>query len=197
MSARPRPLMAALALAAATSLALAAAPAVSAATPAAPSAPVAKDPKGHDFPHPDLKKTYEATKKYKSEQAAIDDGYLRTDDCVEDPELGGMGFHYANPANIGSTDPTKPAAILYAPNHKTGKRELVAVEWVVPNTGQPTPRIFDRDFDGPEVIPGLGDVYSLHAWIFKKNPKGVFTPYNPRVHCTPCTEDHKKPKQKP
>ncbi|WP_265863917.1 hypothetical protein [Streptomyces sp. SKN60] len=195
MSARPRPLMAALALAAATSLALGAAPAVSAAAPVAK----AKDPKGHDFPHPDLKKTYEATKKYKSEQAAIDDGYLRTDDCVEDPELGGMGYHYVKPANLGSTDPTRPAAILYAPDHKTGKRELVAVEWVVPNTGQPVPRIFDRNFDGPFDFPPVGPHYSLHAWIFKKNPKGVFTPYNPRVHCTPCTEDKQQSehKQKP
>ena len=183
MSARPRPLMAALALAAVTSLALGAAPAS------------AQAPAGNDFPHPDLKKTYEATKKYKSEQVAIDDGYVRTDDCVEDPELGGMGYHYVNPANVGSTDPTKPAAVLYAPDHKTGKRELVAVEWVVPNTGQPTPRIFDRDFDGPFDFPPVGPHYSLHAWIFKKNPKGVFTPYNPRVHCTPCTENHAKPDQ--
>ncbi|MET8503388.1 hypothetical protein ABZV60_01890 [Streptomyces sp. NPDC004787] len=185
MSARPRPLMAAFALAAVTSLALGAAPAV------------AKAPAGHDFPHPDLKKTYEATKKYTSEQAAIADGYQRTDVCVEEPGLGGMGYHYVKPANIGSTDPTKPAAVLYAPNHKTGKRELVAVEWVVPNTGQPRPVLFDHPFDGPADIPPVGNVYTLHAWIYKKNPEGVFTPYNPRVHCTPCTEEHGKQPQKP
>ncbi|MDV5147654.1 hypothetical protein R1T08_26650 [Streptomyces sp. SBC-4] len=183
MSARPRRLMAALALAAVGSLTLGAAPAVSAAQPVT------------DFPHPDLKKTYDATVKYKSEQKAIDDGFLHTDMCVvdESPEkLGGMGYHYVNPANVGSTDPTKPAAVLYEDNHKTGKRELVAVEWVVPNTGQPTPRLFDHDFDGPAVIPGVGDVYTLHAWIYKKNPKGILTPYNPRVHC-PCPPDASAP----
>ncbi|MGW0117526.1 hypothetical protein [Streptomyces sp. NPDC003327] len=190
MSARPRPLMAALALAATASLALgAAAPAVSAAAPAKPK-PVT------DFPHPDLKKTYHATVKYRDEQKAIADGYQRTDDCVEDPRLGGMGYHYVNPANLGgpgkAPNPTKPTALLYEEDHKTGKRELVAVEWVVldPNRNLPRPALFDRAFDGPFDFPPLGPHYSLHAWIFKKNPRGVFAPYNPRVHCTPCPEDH-------
>jgi hypothetical protein len=177
MPARPRPLIAALGLAAATSLALMTAPASAA--------------KGHDWPHQDLERAYDATVKYKSEQAALNDGYQRTDECVEDDRLGGMGYHYVKPAHIGSTDPTKPAALLYEDDHKGG-RKLVAVEYVVLNTGQPRPRMFDRGFDGPAVLPGLGDHYSLHAWIFKKNPKGVFTPYNPRVHCE-CPPDMAKP----
>ncbi|MET9950270.1 hypothetical protein ABZ135_01795 [Streptomyces sp. NPDC006339] len=189
MSARPRPFIAALALAAATSLALGAAPAAT----AVPAAPATTAEKGDGFPHPDLKRTYDATVKYRSEQAAIADGYLRTDECVEDPELGGMGYHYVKPAHVGSTDPTKPAAILYEEDHKTGKRELVAVEWVVPNTGQPRPYLFDRPFDGPFDFEPVGPHYSLHAWIFKKNPRGVFAPFNPRVHCTPCPEDHPHP----
>ncbi|MFJ8664475.1 hypothetical protein [Streptomyces sp. NPDC093600] len=176
MPARPRPLIAALGLAAATSMALATAPASAA--------------KGHDRSHPDLKKAYHATVKYKSEQAALDDGYQRTDECVEDEKLGGMGYHYVNPAHIGSTDPTKPAALLYEDDHK-GKRKLVALEYIVLNTGQPRPGIFDRGFDGPYVLPGLGSHYSLHAWIFKKNPKGVFAPYNPRVDC--CPPEQAKP----
>ncbi|MFF1507851.1 hypothetical protein [Streptomyces sp. NPDC058326] len=185
MSARPRPLMAALALAAIGSLALGTAPAVSAAPAAKPVT---------DFPHPDLKKTYDATVKYRSEQKAIADGFMRTDDCVEDPKLGGMGYHYVNPANLGSTDPRRPAAVLYEEDHKTGKRELVAVEWVVPdpNKNRPRPQLFGRGFDGRFDFEPLGPHYSLHAWIFKKNPKGVFAPYNPRVHCTPCPEDHPK-----
>ncbi|MGW6564530.1 hypothetical protein [Streptomyces sp. NPDC054975] len=169
MPARPRPLIAALGLAAAMSLALTTAPA-SAANPVT------------DWPHPDLEKTYAATVKYKSEQAAIADGYLRTDECVEDPELGGMGYHYVKPEHIGSTDPTKPAAVLYADDDK-GKRKLVALEWVVPNTGQPRPELFDRGFDGPFDFEPVGPHYSLHAWIFKKNPAGVFAPYNPKVTC--------------
>ncbi|WP_345278620.1 hypothetical protein [Streptomyces gulbargensis] len=95
--------------------------------------------------------------------------------------LGGTGYHYVKPANVGSTDPARPAAVLYEGNHETGKRELVAVEWVVPHQGQPAPRIFDRPMDGPAMPPGVGDVFTLHAWICTKNPRGVFAPYDSRV----------------
>lgn len=188
MSAIPRPFTAALALAAAGTLALGAAPAAVAAKP-----PPAKGA-GHqhsDHGNGDLKKAREATETYRSEQAAIAAGYLRTDVCVEDDspqKLGGMGYHYVNPAYVGSLDPTKPAVVIYAPDHGTGKRELVALEYIVRNTGQPRPKLFGHDFDGPAVTPGVGDSYTLHAWLFKRNPKGVFTPYNPRVHCT-CPDD--------
>lgn len=177
MPVRPRPLIAALGLAAAASLTLVTAPASAA--------------KGHGWPHPDLEKTYNATVQYQSEQAALDDGYLRTDDCVEDEKLGGMGYHYVKPEHVGSTDPTKPAALLYEDDHKGG-RKLIAVEWVVPNTGQPRPQAFDRGFDGPFDFEPVGPHYSLHAWIFKKNPKGVFTPYNPKVtcDCAPTSTPH-------
>ncbi|KAA6219051.1 hypothetical protein [Streptomyces filamentosus] len=186
MSARPRALRAALALAASVALSLgAAAPAVS----AAPRTPAAGGE--HGWPHPDLATSYEATKKYRSEEKAVADGFERTEVCVEDTSganLGGMGYHYVNPADIGSTDPARPAAVIYAEEHGSGKRRLVALEWVVPDAGQPVPRAFGRDFDGPEPIPGLGEVYSLHAWIHEENPAGVFAPYNPRVHCGPCPE---------
>ncbi|WP_137994025.1 hypothetical protein [Streptomyces vilmorinianum] len=170
---RPRPVMAAVGLAALASITL-----------AAPA--TATQTKGQGLSG-DLEKAYSATVKYKSEQAALDDGYLRTDECVEHETLGGMGYHYVNPANLGSTDPEKPAALLYA-DDKKGGRELVAVEYVVPNEGRPTPLIFGREFDGPAVIPPVGDVFTLHAWIHKKNPKGVFTPYNPKVQCCPPEE---------
>jgi hypothetical protein len=30
---------------------------------------------------------------------------------------------------------------------------------------------------------GLPAYYSLHAWLFKRNPSGEFSMWNPRVHC--------------
>jgi hypothetical protein len=30
---------------------------------------------------------------------------------------------------------------------------------------------------------GLPPFYSLHAWIWKPNPSGILTPWNPRVSC--------------
>ncbi|MGW0464437.1 hypothetical protein ACWDX6_04055 [Streptomyces sp. NPDC003027] len=203
---RSRTAMAAVGLAALTSIALGAVPA-SATDPAPDGAHGGNPFEG------DLARAYDATVKYKSEQAALDDGYIRTDECVAS-DKGGMGYHYVKPAHVGSTDPTRPAALLYADDHKghengkpngrsnaqdkghdkghgKGERKLVALEWVVPNTGQPRPEIFGRGFDGPDVIPDVGNVYTLHAWLFKKNPKGVLTPYNPRVEC--CPPEQAKP----
>jgi hypothetical protein len=39
-----------------------------------------------------------------------------------------------------------------------------------------------------ELIPagnryGLPDFYELHAWIWRSNPLGMFTDWNPRMHC--------------
>ncbi|MFG2642647.1 hypothetical protein ACGFYP_16960 [Streptomyces sp. NPDC048370] len=168
MPARSRRLTAALGLAALTSVALATAPASQAADD---TASVVRE----------LATATAATAKYASEALAIKDGYLRTDVCVASPE-GGMGYHYVNPKYIGSVDPRTPAAILYE-DGKGGKRKLVAVEYVVPYTGQPAPKLFGRAFDGPDPIPELGPAYDRHVWLFKKNPKGLFNRWNPKVTC--------------
>ncbi|MFC8504978.1 hypothetical protein ACFU3J_00735 [Streptomyces sp. NPDC057411] len=165
-SRRPRPLIAGVGVAALASALLATSPA------RADDASVKLD----------LSKAYKATAKYAYEPFAIRDGFLRTDVCVADPGMGGMGYHYVKPQNVGSTDPARPAVVIYATG-KDGKRHLVAVEWVVPNTGQPVPRMFDRNFDGPFANPVLGNIYDRHVWLYKKNPAGLFARYNPDVKC--------------
>ncbi|MFC9386220.1 hypothetical protein [Streptomyces venezuelae] len=126
MSVRPRrtrrPLIAGVVLTALASTALAAGPA------RADDASVARD----------LAKAYAATAKFAYEPLAIKAGFVKTDVCVSDPVLGGMGYHYVNPANIGSTDPSRPAAVLFE-DGTDGKRHLVAAEWVVLEVGQPAP----------------------------------------------------------
>ncbi|MFD0148316.1 hypothetical protein ACWGQ4_25580 [Streptomyces sp. NPDC055721] len=176
MSARPRRtrlLTAALGLTALASTALAAGPAH------ADDASVARD----------LAKAYAATATFAYEPLAVKAGFLKTDMCVSDPALGGMGYHYVNPANIGSTDPSRPAAVLFE-DGKDGKRHLVAVEWVVLEVGQPAPVMFGRKFDGPNVIPGVGSTYDRHVWLYKKNPAGLFARYNPKVKCPAGTPPH-------
>jgi hypothetical protein len=51
---------------------------------------------------------------------------------------GGMGYHYVNPANIGSTDPFRPAALVFAPTRDGGQR-LAALEYLVVVPEQATP----------------------------------------------------------
>jgi hypothetical protein len=117
-----------------------------------------------------------ATSRYHHKPSAVAAKFKRTDECVFDKKEGGMRYHYVNPKSIGSTDPARPEALLYE-DSKNGRRELIAVEWIVPK-GQPRPSLFGKCFDPPS--PGLPDHYSLHAWIYKKNPKGVFYPWNPK-----------------
>ncbi|MEV4425050.1 hypothetical protein ACN9M0_21485 [Streptomyces sp. R-07] len=130
----------------------------------------------------DLATAYAVTAAFAYEPLAIEAGFVRTDDCVSDPVLGGMGYHYANMANIGSTDPSRPAVLTYATG-ADGRRRLVAVEWAVLNTGQPAPVMFGHRFEGPNPIPELGSTYDQHVWLYKKNPRGLFARFNPDVTC--------------
>jgi hypothetical protein len=134
-----------------------------------------------------LSKTTQATSKYGYEGFAAAGGYARTDTCVADPTSGGMGYHYVNPANIGSVDPQKPAALVYADGFTNaytgtssgGARKLVAVEWVVKDSGQTAPTLFGQTFQ-KDQLPGY---FTLHAWLYKPNSAGLSAAWNPEVVC--------------
>ncbi|GGW80124.1 hypothetical protein GCM10010503_67020 [Streptomyces lucensis JCM 4490] len=127
---------------------------------------------------------YAATARYKYLPLATDAGY-EPHLCLERPQ-GGMGFHYFNESLFGSLDPARPAGLLYEATGKGGRR-LVGVEWVVPVTGRnmKRPHLFGQAFQGPMAghYPGMPTHYDLHAWLYKKNPDGLFRQWNPRVKC--------------
>ena len=95
-----------------------------------------------------------------------------------------MGFHWVNHSLVDPVfEQLKPEALLYAPNGN-GKLKLVAVEYIVINTGQPAPTFDGQPFDvGGTPIPDAH--WSLHVWIHKDNPSGIFTPFNPAISCNP------------
>ncbi|MDP9485789.1 MAG: hypothetical protein M3Q49_08415 [Actinomycetota bacterium] len=132
-----------------------------------------------------LAEVREATAKYQDESKARTDGYERTDHCIEDPKLGGMGYHYANMSILDlQIDPLKPELLLYAPSGDGG-RKLVAVEYMVPDVGQKHPTLFGKEFNGPMPghEPGMPVHYDLHVWAWEANPNGIFAPFNPNVRC--------------
>lgn len=139
-----------------------------------------------------LAQVRQATAKYHDIDKALAAGYLATEECVEVPGLGGMGYHYINPALIGdlSVDPLKPEVLLYAPKNN-GELKLVGVEYLVVDADQDLatdgdrPDLFGVPFNGPMEghEPGMPVHYDLHAWIFQGNPGGVFADFNPRVSC--------------
>jgi hypothetical protein len=132
-----------------------------------------------------------ATVHYKDHMAAEAAGYVSTHHCVSSP-MGGMGIHFVNGALIfdGTIDPMQPEALVYEPQ-KNGKLQLVAVEYIVDaeswhaaNDGPPMlgDQVFD-DFRSLVNNPLGFPHYQLHAWVWKHNPAGMHTPYNPNVNC--------------
>jgi len=141
----------------------------------------------HDNGRVNLDQVRDVTEAYHKISSAQAAGYNLVpglDYCFNNPGVGGMGYHYINVALLDNEiDPLKPEAMVYAPL-PNGKLVLGAVEYIVPAAGwdavhsQP-PTLFGQVF-GLEKALG---VYELHAWIWKHNPLGVFSEWNPKVSC--------------
>jgi len=132
---------------------------------------------------PDLARTVrQATARFHSTVQATNGGYAEVSPCIAVPVLGGMGFHWGNDALVDPVfDPVNPEAVLYEPG-PTGQLHLVAVEYIVIDVGQPAPTFGGQLFDvggTPVPVPH----WSLHVWVHKHNPNGLFTPFNPAVVC--------------
>jgi hypothetical protein len=111
--------------------------------------------------------------------------------CIEDPNgTGTMGVHMLNPALLfdgGVIDAAEPEILVYEPRND-GTLKLVALEYLVLAgdwKGATKPALFGQGFDTlqPGNRYGLPLAYALHAWLWKPNPNGILTPYNPRVDC--------------
>ncbi len=123
-----------------------------------------------------------ATAKYHNIHKAMEDGFVQVSPCVSDPALGTMGFHYANLERVldPAVTPGEPEVLLYLPD-ENGRLRLVAVEYVVPIGMVPDPPVlFEQEFhtDGPPL-----DQFSLHVWLWRSNPSGIFAPFNPKLSC--------------
>lgn len=133
-----------------------------------------------------FKAVRQQTSRFHSTEQAIRSGYAPDDHCVAHPDLGGMGYHWVNGPLVDPVfDPLQPEVLLYAPG--TGDQpRLVGVEYVVIDVGQPHPHFDGHAFDVggvPELIDAGVPHWSLHVWLFEKNPSGIFAPFNPAVSC--------------
>lgn len=141
-----------------------------------------------------------ALAKYEDPYVAVRDLYLSTVACVHyngdkmeghmDYAKGAMGIHFVNVPSVGQPlDPMKPNVLLYEPVGG-GKLKLAGAEWLVPLTPdtKERPSLMGIPLQGPmeghePLIPQGFTHYDLHAWLFKDNPNGMFTPTNPDVSC--------------
>jgi hypothetical protein len=123
---------------------------------------------------------------------------------------GAMGIHFFRPDMLGvagppnprvdgtgvHTDFRKPSILIYEPQ-ADGSLELVAVENLVFQkswhaTGAKEPPSFhgvawDNMKDDPATKLDEAHMfephYDRHVWLYRDNPNGVFTPFNPDVSC--------------
>ncbi len=162
---------------------------------------------GHDMAaheaglQPELAQVRRATARFHDLDVALEAGYelgwvngsgIRIiTGCVAHPTAGAMGYHYFNEELMADNgvDALEPEVLVYesGPN---GKRQLVAVEWVVrgPNsnppgvTPPPIPSVLGMEMH--ILVPPPGPAfYLLHAWVWKPNPAGMFADFNPEVTC--------------
>jgi hypothetical protein len=126
--------------------------------------------------------------------------------------LGAMGVHYLRPdllkvappgdpsARVNGesthTDFRKPAILIYEPQ-KDGSLQLVADENLVfqkawKAAGHDRPPSFrgvtyDTMQDDPATPVDEAHMfephYDRHVWLYRKNPNGMFAPFNPAVSC--------------
>lgn len=127
----------------------------------------------------DLRHTTRPFRNFANAEAA---GYgAQLSPCVSSP-AGGMGFHYGNMALFdGEALPLQPEIILYEPQPDGGLR-FVAVEWLIPYAAwqhETPPELLGVTFDASDHL----EAWTLHVWTERRNPAGVFAPFNPKVSC--------------
>ena len=120
-----------------------------------------------------------ATANYHDIADALSNGFVASSPCIRNPTLGTMGFHYQNPSRVDQVvNAAEPEILLYLPD-EDGVMQLLAVEYVVPNIGNPVPSLYGQPFH----FNAARNRYELHAWIWRNNPAGMFEDFNPRLSC--------------
>jgi hypothetical protein len=112
-------------------------------------------------------------------EIAIASGFETDGECVEVPELGGMGVHYVKMAHVdGTFNKLEPEVLLFDP--QTNK--LMAVEYIIVSSTRPW--AFGQPFAPLSPEAGIEGAWALHMWLIE-NPSGQLAPFNPNVSCGP------------
>jgi hypothetical protein len=128
------------------------------------------------LPQGELARLRRATARYHDIQNAFDDQYVDINVVIPN-----MGRHLLKTGLLDATfEDARPELLVYSPN-PAGRLELVAVEYAVP---------LGLSANAPGGFQGSGDewfanqqfqLWTLHAWVWRDNPDGVFHATNSRV----------------
>jgi len=130
----------------------------------------------------DLAAARAGTAPYHDLAAAVADNFVQPfhpNPCFTLPEAG-MGFHFIKPSRVNPIAvAAEPELLVYMPD-EDGIMHLVAVEYLVPGSPDDTPPVlFGHEFHYTPPVSG----WTLHAWIWKHNPDGIFADFNPDLRC--------------
>jgi hypothetical protein len=117
-----------------------------------------------------------ATATFHDLSAAVLERYIDIDVFVS-----GQGFHFLKNSFLldGQFEIDKPEILVYAPLN--GRLQLVCVEYAVPISASSTP---PEGFTGDSDVWEFNDafqIWTLHCWVWKNNPNGIFADVNPLV----------------
>lgn len=140
----------------------------------------------------DLDRLRDATTTFQTFSSAVAAGYSeQITSCWYHGTQGAMGYHQGNVGLIDATpELTKPEALMYEPQ-ANGSLKLVGVEYIVPVsewTASAPPTLHGRTFSRNDAL-GL---YTLHVWLWKENPSGIYADWNPAVSCQHADESENR-----
>jgi hypothetical protein len=128
------------------------------------------------LPKEQLAAARRATVRYLDVRNAVADGYHDIDVTLKN-----MGRHFLRDSLLDARfDLEHPELLVYSPGER-GALTLVAVEYAIP---------LAASREAPSGFIGRADqwfadqtfhLWTLHAWIYKENPQGLFNPTNTRV----------------
>lgn len=131
---------------------------------------------GAQLPSADLARVRAATARYAVVDNAINDGYHDIGVIIPN-----MGRHFLRDSLVDARfDAEHPELLVYS-SDTNGHMNLVSVEYAIPLSLSAT---------APEGFAGDADewfadqhfqLWTLHAWVWRENPLGMFNPTNSRV----------------
>jgi hypothetical protein len=148
---------------------------------------------------PSLDPVRDATVRYHDIRVAKKQGFSElklfgTDvSCIANGAKGAMGIHMVNSRRVGDgkLKATEPEALLYE-KRADGTYRFTGVEYIRPigserpPAGTSTPTLLGRKLTVTDAEAFFGSptfLHTLHVWVWKPNPGGVFAAWNRQVSC--------------
>ena len=107
--------------------------------------------------------------------------------CWFHRENGGQGIHYGKTDLIdGTVSAMDPELVMYEPQ-EDGSLQLLAVEYIVPFaqwTSETPPSVMGEQLHRNEAL----ELWVHHVWLWRDNPSGMHSDWNPNVTCEHATE---------